>query len=122
MLTVLGRSTPPMGLTEHPKLDLRNTDLRGAEFWDAHLEGTDFSGAHLEDAKLWGAVLRHAKLDTACLAGANLRAAKLQGASLEETNITGVIFNSETEWPSGFDAVGRGAVPWQALRASVPPT
>jgi hypothetical protein len=122
ILTVLGRSNPPEGFNEHHKLDLRNTDLRGAEFWDAHLEWTDFWGAHLEEAKLWGAVLLHAKLDRACLAGANLRAAKLQGASLEETDITGVIFDSDTEWPSGFDAVGRGAVPWQALPASAPPT
>ena len=122
ILTVLGRSNPPGGFNERHKLDLRNTDLRGAEFWDAHLEWTDFWGAHLEDAKLWGAFLLHAKLDRACLAGANLRAAKLQGASLEETDITGVIFDSDTEWPSGFDAVGRGAVPWQELPASVPPT
>src|ERR1019366_5504931 len=122
ILTILGRSNPPGGFDDRHKLDLRNTDLRGAEFWDAHLEWTDFWGAHLQDAKLWGAVLLHAKLDRACLAGANLRAAKLQGASLEETDITGVIFDSDTEWPSGFDAVGRGAVPWQELPASVPPT
>jgi len=110
ILTVLGHSNPPGGgFNERQKLDLRNTNLRGAEFWDAHLEWTDFYGAHLEDAKFWGAFLRHAKLDNACLAGANLRAAKLQCASLDGADFDRAIFDSDTEWPNGFDPLGRGA-------------
>ena len=110
ILTVLGRNDPPGGFNERHKLDLRNTDLRGAEFWDAHLEWTDFWGAHLDGAKFWGAVLRHAKLDHAHLAGANLRAAKLDGASFEGTDVTGTVFDRDTVWPDGFDARGRGAL------------
>jgi hypothetical protein len=110
ILTVLGRHDPPGGFNERHKLDLRNTDLRGAEFWDAHLEWTDFWGAHLEGAKLWGAVLRYAKFEHAHLAGANLRAAKLEGASLEGADVTGAVFDLDTVWPTGFDARGRGAV------------
>jgi len=110
ILTVLGHSDPPEGFNERHKLDLRETDLRGAEFWDAHLEWTDFWGAHLDGAKFWGAVLRHAKLDHAHLVGANLRAAKLDGASLENANVTGAIYDGDTTWPAGFDYVGRGAV------------
>jgi len=110
ILTVLGRDDPPGGFDARHKLDLRNTDLRGAEFWDAHLEWTDFWGAHLEGAQLWGAVLRNAKLDRAHLAGANLRAAKLEGASLQGTDVTGALFDRDTVWPTGFDARGRGAV------------
>ena len=60
ILTVLGHSDPPGGFNEFHKLDLRHTDLRGAEFWDARLEWTDFFGAHLDGAKFWGAVLSHA--------------------------------------------------------------
>ena len=110
ILTVLGHSDPPEGFNEFRKLDLRNTDLRGAEFWDAHLEWTDFWGAHLDGAKFWGAVLSHAKLDHAHLVGANLRAAKLDAASLEDANITGAIYDRDTVWPVGFDFLGRGAV------------
>jgi len=110
ILTVLGNNDPPGGFNERHKLDLRNTDLRGAEFWDAHLEWTDFWGAHLDGAKFWGAVLRNAKLEYTHLAGANLRAAKLEGASLEGADVTGAVFDRDTVWPTGFDARGRGAV------------
>jgi len=110
ILTVLGRDEPPEAFNERHKLDLRNTDLRGAEFWDARLDWTDFWGAHLEGAKLWGACLRHAKLDRAQLAGANLRGANLEHASLEGTDVTGAIFDRGTLWPGSFDARGRGAV------------
>lgn len=106
ILTVLGHSNPPEGVfNDRHKFDLRNTDLRGAEFWDAHLEFADFWGAHLEDAKFWGAFLRNAKLDHASLAGANLRAAKLRYASLDGADFAGAIFDGDTEWPDGFDIV-----------------
>ena len=110
ILTILGHNDPPEAFDEHHKFDLRNTDLRGAEFWDANLEFTDFWGAHLDGAQFWGAVLRHAKLEQAHLAGANLRAAKLEGASLEGADVTGAVFDRDTVWPTGFDARGRGAV------------
>ena len=110
VLTVLGRSNPPDGFNERQKLDLRNTDLRGAEFWDARLEWTDFWGAHLDGAKFWGAVLRHAKLDHAHLTKANLRGAKLDGASLENADVREAIFDRDTVWPTGFDPHGRGAL------------
>jgi hypothetical protein len=86
ILTVLGRSKPPeaKGPRLDQKFDLRFTDLRGAEFWDAHLEKTDFWGAHLEGAKLWGACLDDAKLVKAHLEGANLREVKFAGADLTD--------------------------------------
>lgn len=77
ILTILGRPGP-----SERRLDLRETDLRGAEFWDAHLENTDFWGAHLEGAKLWGANLGQCKLENAHLEGANMRGTKLAGAIL----------------------------------------
>src|SRR5687768_3945946 len=48
ILTVLGHNDPPGGFNRRDKLDFRNTDLRGAELWDAHLEWTDLWGAHLD--------------------------------------------------------------------------
>lgn len=111
ILTILGRNDPPGGgFNERHKLDLRNTDLRGAEFWDAHMEWTDFWGAHLDGAKFWGAFLCHAKLKHAHLTGADLRATKLQEASLEGADLTGALFDRDTVWPTGVDARGRGAV------------
>lgn len=110
ILTILGRNAPPEAFNERHKLDLRNTDLRGAEFWDARMEWTDFWGAHLDGAKLWGAVLSHAKLEHAHLNGANLRAAKLEDASLVGADVTGALFDRYTVWPAGFDALRHGAV------------
>jgi len=90
ILTVLGRSAPGMQKDRRldQKLDLRGTDLRGAEFWDAQLERTDFWGAHLEEAQLWGACLDHAKLVNAHLQGANLK-----GAQFVEAELTGAFFD-----------------------------
>jgi hypothetical protein len=110
ILTILGHHDPPGGFDDRHKFDLRNTDLRGAEFWDARLECTDFFGAHLEGAQFWGADLRHAKLEEAHLCGANLFAAKLEGASLRGADVAGAIFDRDTVWPAGFDARGRGAL------------
>jgi hypothetical protein len=110
ILTVLGHHAPPGGFNERNKLDLRFADLRGLEFYNAHLEWTDFYGAHLEGAKMWGAVLQHAKLDDAHLAGANLRGVQLQEASLKGANLAGALFDDGTVWPAGFDARAAGAV------------
>ena len=110
IVRILGRYPPPNMFDSRRKLDLRFTDLRGLEFYDAQLPWTDFYGAHLEGAQLWGAVLRHAKLDHAHLAGANLRGAKLEGASLDGAVLTKAIFDEETVWPTGFDASAHGAV------------
>ena len=91
VLTVLGRSTPPKVTDPRldQKFDLRVTDLRGAEFWDAHLEKADFWGAHLEGAQLWGAYLNDAKLVNAHLRGANLKNATLAGADLTGADLDG---------------------------------
>jgi hypothetical protein len=91
ILTVLGRSTPPKAkaLRFDQKFDLRYTDLRGAEFWDAHLERTDFWGAHLEGAQMWGAILNDAKLVEARLRGANLKNVEFARADLTNADLTG---------------------------------
>jgi hypothetical protein len=91
VLTVLGRSKRPetKDTRLHRKFDLRYTDLRRAEFWDAHLEDTDFYGTHLEDTRFWGAFLDNAKLEQANLEGANLRDASFAGADLRDASFAG---------------------------------
>jgi pentapeptide repeat protein len=77
-------------------LDLRMTDLRGADLSLAHLAGADLSLAHLEGANLIGAHLEGAYLGFAYLAGADLIGAHLEGA-----NLLGAIGDAKTRLPTG---------------------
>jgi uncharacterized protein YjbI with pentapeptide repeats len=67
---------------ENQRLDLHNTDIRGADFRGANLRGADLTEANLRGADLSGANLREAKLFKANLERAYLRQAKLQEAVL----------------------------------------
>jgi len=88
-LTVLGRRTV---MKDDPPLDLRRTDLRGADLTgaqlqhallgDAQLQLADLGGAHLQDANLVRGQLQGVNLGGAELQGANLVGAQLQGANL----------------------------------------
>jgi hypothetical protein len=66
------------------KIDLRDTNLAGAEFWGAHLEYADFWGANLMDATFWGSHLEHAKLCNANLTRANLKGVFFKGIEVNE--------------------------------------
>jgi hypothetical protein len=78
VLTVLGRRLPPPGDRPPAMLDLRRTDLRGAELWNLRLEWVDFWGAHLDGARFWSARLRDVKLEYA-----HLQAAEFDNAAME---------------------------------------
>ena len=87
-LTVIGRRKHAYKQGETQRLDLRKTDLRGANLSGAHLEGAILSGVHLEGAILHGtnlkeAILREAHLENASLVGARLEKAYLGGARLD---------------------------------------
>jgi hypothetical protein len=83
-------------IKEHPKvkIDLRNTNLRGANFSGANLRGANFSGvdrnlhpANIPRAYLWNTNLFGANFGVATLCGANftwvdLSRANLRGADL----------------------------------------
>ena len=94
------------------QLDLRNSDLRGADLsglnlngakltgtylqgadltW-AHLQWADLRGARLQGADIWGARLQGAALDRALLQGTDLTQARLQAAVLEKTQMHGARF------------------------------
>ncbi|PRY00514.1 uncharacterized protein YjbI with pentapeptide repeats [Allonocardiopsis opalescens] len=80
-LTVLARRP---NRPEPNPVDLRSTDLRGANLVGARLEAVLLVGAHLEHAYLGGARLEHAYLG-----GAHLEHARLGGAHLEQANLWG---------------------------------
>ncbi len=84
MLTVIGRLGPAHDGQGKPQiLDLRRTDLRGADLSQAHLEGAFLSQAHLEGAFLSEAHLEGANLEGAKLVDSQLVGAYFGGSHLE---------------------------------------
>jgi len=99
ILTVLGRRTRTTGEgkdqqlrngEEYP-LNLRKTDLRGANLVEAHLQGADLRDVQLEGAILSGAHLQKADLRDVQLEGAILSGTQLQGANLSGAQLEGAI-------------------------------
>ena len=81
ILTVLGRRRRGRGRErEGQRLDLCSSDLRGADFGEAHVEGALFSGTHLE-----GASFQLAQAGGACFDKAHVEGARFDGAHLEST-------------------------------------
>jgi hypothetical protein len=91
ILTVLGRRE--IGLDrekEGQRLDLSNTDLRGANFSNAQLQKANFSNAQLQKAYFYKAQLQKAKLYMAQMQKASLYMAQLQGAQFDLEQIKSV--------------------------------
>ena len=70
-------------------INLRDADLRGADFRDADLRGAKLRHADLRGAKLRHVDLRHVELRRANLLGADLQNADLQYANLQYANLQG---------------------------------
>jgi uncharacterized protein YjbI with pentapeptide repeats len=114
VLAVVGRRRQPTG-PEKRLLDLRETDLRGANLSGARLDGVTLSGAHLEQADATRAVLGKSNLREAHLAGASLTEVDLAGASLSRANLEGARLNRANL--QGADLSGanlRSADLWEA--------
>ncbi len=79
-----------------PGLDLRYTDLIGADLSARPLEGDQLQYANLAHTDLAYADLRGADLAYADLAGADLKDADLQGADLAYANLTGADLQGAT--------------------------
>jgi hypothetical protein len=94
ILTVLGRRTRTYGKGERQRLNLRGTDLRGADLKEAHLEGADLRKAHLEGAVLSEAHLKLADLWSAHLEGADLWRAHLEWAKMVAAQLEGAFLGS----------------------------
>ena len=105
--------------------DLNGADLQGLMLNDANLVGADLSGHDLSGTQLYGARLDDADLSSADLSSADLRHANLTNANLDGANLTftnfesahltGVnfknsLFNSETEFPNGYNINSEDAV------------
>jgi uncharacterized protein YjbI with pentapeptide repeats len=93
ILTALGRRKRD-GEQEEQRLDLTETDLRGADLRVAHLEKVKLQDAHLEHANLWKALLGHATLRRIHFEGADLSLAQLTRADLNEAGLEGVKFDA----------------------------
>jgi hypothetical protein len=120
-LTVLGRLVGPEEdvAAAVDRLQLFDTDLRGAFLVGANLQSALLGGAHLQgaslrDADLRGAFLVYAQLSDVSLHGTDLRGADLRCAQLEEArhlehaHLRGAVADTKTRWPAGFDAAAAG--------------
>jgi uncharacterized protein YjbI with pentapeptide repeats len=117
VLAVLGRRKPPPHSSGQEKrlLDLRETDLRGANLSGTRLEGVSLYGTHLEKADATRAALGRSNLREAWLTGASLTEVNLEGASLSRAHLEGVRLNQANL--QGADLSGadlRGADLWEA--------
>ena len=110
--------------------DLRGSVMVGANLMGADMEGADLSGADLTFAVLNGANLTNATLrgttlvdadlnwtnftgadlDGANLSGARLGWADLSAVSLDTVDLTRAYYNSQTQWPDGFDPAAAGCI------------
>jgi hypothetical protein len=124
-LTVLGRLVSP---TEDmaevvDRLQLFDTDLRGAFLVGANLQAVLLGGAHLQgaslrDADLRGAFLVYAQLSDVSLHGTDLRGADLRCAQFEgarhlnHADLRGAVVDTKARWPAGFDP-SRPASSWE---------
>jgi len=115
ILAVLGRRKPHAPNAERRLLDLRESDLRGANLSGSQLGGVTLHGSNLDKVDATGANLNHSNLREAHLAGASLTDADLEGASLSRVNLEGARLNKANL--KGADLSGanlRGADLWEA--------
>ena len=91
-LTVIGRRNSQQDRLGE-KLNLRNTDISGADLRAANLQRVDLRGANLQRADLTKVNFLNAELDGAKLTGSILYEANLQGVSLCGANLAGANLN-----------------------------
>jgi hypothetical protein len=102
--------------------DLSNANFANADFYGATLRGTQLAHADLSEAHL-----AYVNLEGANLSEANLNSAHLDNATLEGANLQSALYNDQTKFPYGFDAIAAGCThaknvkPPAAPPASTPP-
>ena len=106
MLTVLGRTAIPFAQKGEKRwLNLRGTNLAGAELYEANLQWAVLTRANLTGAKLGGANLQVADISDANLQGADLQGQKgyNEGAKgLTTKQVDWAYWDETTKWPEGF--------------------
>jgi hypothetical protein len=75
------------------RLDLRKTNLQGADLSDLILSGAKLREARMDGANLFRVRMEGANLRNARLEGANLRHARIEGANLWQARMEGAGFN-----------------------------
>ena len=98
------------------RADLHDAHLEYAELWRAHLESANLAGAHLENANLSKVHLEHANLEKAHLVGANLQFGSLQGANLRGADLSGVRLT--LAHLEGADLSNATGLTWAQLRGA----
>lgn len=83
--------------------DLRNADLRFVLFWHADLRGANLANARLSGASIWNTDLNGANLTGADLHSAWFYQSDLRSANFKKAGM-GIMYDSQTKWPKGFDA------------------
>ena len=106
-LTVLGRRPDR---PEATPLDLRDTDLQGAELRRARFAHALLTRSQLDGADLNEAQLQAARLDGAQLHGATLHGAQLQDATLREARLQGAtLYGAQLQRATLYGAQLQGA-------------
>ncbi|WP_164019885.1 NACHT domain-containing protein [Pyxidicoccus trucidator] len=85
-------------------------NLDAAELTDASAVHAVFDGANLRGTLFGDSNLAGASFVGADLAGASLTGANLTGAVLERALLRGAFYDSNTQWPDGFDPDAAGAL------------
>lgn len=112
ILEVLGRRKVAYE-SPNQKLNLRMTDLRGAELEGAILQNvdlrmTDLHNVIFKDADLRGAKMFHASIRNANLDGADLRGAKLGVLwNWTQSQLDSAVTDEKTNFPEGYTTRGK---------------
>lgn len=87
--TRLGTWLRHIGSYRGYRIDLRSTNLQGADLSGAHLQAARLDRARMEGASLYQARMEGASLDGARMEGASLSEARMQGANLAGARMEG---------------------------------
>ena len=116
-LTVIVRRNVDKDPKDH-KIDLRNTDIRGADLHKANLQRADLRKADLCGADLQSANLYEADLDYANLCGSILCEAKLQSCNLHAANLSRANLNRTLLSKANLSAANLGGASLRAANLS----
>jgi uncharacterized protein YjbI with pentapeptide repeats len=92
------------------KAILVEANLGRAILIEANLNLTTLNKANLKRANLVKANLHEAYLKEANLSEAKLNEANLTKADLSGATLTGATYDTDTQWPPGFDPIAAGAI------------